>query len=601
MYLATTGLTELWDKSGPVIALGEWCRREDRRAEWSRLQLEVLPYPLAGRAELVAGAARCESLADAVLVQLAEVLNQAHGVSRSLRYWRILIGPWLLHYVGIVYERYLCLIAAVNACPRLRTTRCANSAGANGLDLVPMLARIHQDEYNWQLYSQIGDQLGLPAWKSVQISPPAAGPRATLARRALQRGAPRCLRIWAAGATVWYAQPRLSRSARLRTWLESRGNALPIAFGALAEEPVAVLDYLSRRPLAVVPGSEDEFARVLGALLPSAFPRAYWEGYRPLRQYLAPLLRCRPEAVLAPNNQLSASFRMLAAELSEQGTRLIALQHGGSYGAALLSPMERHDQTCADQFWSWGWKTGVGPAPVRPMPALLTRRGGGSRPQDLILYCANSNPRFHHRFWSHPIGPQWTEVIAWRHRWLSALDPALRNVVAVRLYPAAERYGWAEQQHLQRQFPDLCLQSARRSFPSVLGRCRLFVTDTNHTTLLEAMAAGIPTLLFWDPQRCLLRPSAAPYYEGLRHAGVLFDSPEEAAAAVSRIWAAPQTWWESARVRSAVIPFLNCFALDSGGASEWRRSLAALARASAPAQLAPGFRFRPKRGRGRLS
>ena len=47
-----------------------------------------------------------DDLYENVLAELATALNVIHGKRYSLRYWRILIGPWLLHFIPAVYDRY---------------------------------------------------------------------------------------------------------------------------------------------------------------------------------------------------------------------------------------------------------------------------------------------------------------------------------------------------------------------------------------------------------------------------------------------------------------------------------------------------------------
>lgn len=39
MFLATTALSEFWDKDQEILFLGSWCLRYDRRSEWGNLNL----------------------------------------------------------------------------------------------------------------------------------------------------------------------------------------------------------------------------------------------------------------------------------------------------------------------------------------------------------------------------------------------------------------------------------------------------------------------------------------------------------------------------------------------------------------------------------
>ncbi|SVE59247.1 uncharacterized protein METZ01_LOCUS512101, partial [marine metagenome] len=43
------------------------------------------------------------------LLQLSGILNKIHNTNHSVRYWRILIGPWLGWFVQIIFDRWFML------------------------------------------------------------------------------------------------------------------------------------------------------------------------------------------------------------------------------------------------------------------------------------------------------------------------------------------------------------------------------------------------------------------------------------------------------------------------------------------------------------
>ena len=42
--LITTSDENTWDKEGPIVFLGEWCKRFSRKSEWEKLDSITLPY-----------------------------------------------------------------------------------------------------------------------------------------------------------------------------------------------------------------------------------------------------------------------------------------------------------------------------------------------------------------------------------------------------------------------------------------------------------------------------------------------------------------------------------------------------------------------------
>ncbi|MGY8788055.1 MAG: LIC12162 family transferase, partial [Fidelibacterota bacterium] len=110
-FLVTTALEETWPKDPkiPVLFLGEWCRIYSRRERWSKMNAEVLPYHWDDREKLFNDYQYLSDLYEITLQTLQKQLNEIHGVDHSLRYWRILIGPWLGYFIQMVFDRWAML------------------------------------------------------------------------------------------------------------------------------------------------------------------------------------------------------------------------------------------------------------------------------------------------------------------------------------------------------------------------------------------------------------------------------------------------------------------------------------------------------------
>ena len=106
-FLITTALEETWRDEEPVLFLGEWCRRYSRKDRWSKMDAKVLPYHWDDRAKLYADYLYLREFYERLLVDLSAQLNQIHIVDHSLRYWRILIGPWLGYFIPMLFN-FLC-------------------------------------------------------------------------------------------------------------------------------------------------------------------------------------------------------------------------------------------------------------------------------------------------------------------------------------------------------------------------------------------------------------------------------------------------------------------------------------------------------------
>ena len=121
MFLATTALTEFWNKDQEILALGAGCLLYDKRSEWESLNYRVMPRVWDDRQRFYQASRYLEGCQEQVLEQIAGYLNSVHKVSRSQRYWRIIIGPWLFDHLQCVYDRYVQLGEALRSYPDIET------------------------------------------------------------------------------------------------------------------------------------------------------------------------------------------------------------------------------------------------------------------------------------------------------------------------------------------------------------------------------------------------------------------------------------------------------------------------------------------------
>jgi putative transferase (TIGR04331 family) len=124
----------------------------------------------------------------------------------------------------------------------------------------------------------------------------------------------------------------------------------------------------------------------------------------------------------------------------------------------------------------------------------------------------------------------------------------------VRLFLTEGDFRWSEKQRWHDRSPNTRLVADEPADPTIwelYAQSRLVVFSYDSTGLLETLALNIPTLCFWQDEFDHLLPNAMPYYEMLRGAGIIVDSPEQAAKHVALYWGDIEKWWGSEKVQSA--------------------------------------------------
>jgi putative transferase (TIGR04331 family) len=565
----TTADEGTWPADGPVLFLGEWCRLYERRRVWERLDAEVVPYHWDDRDKLSRDYLYLRDLHEQLLAELTGALNQRHGVSHSIRYWRILVGPWLGYFTQMLFDRWYMLRAAVTAFSvRSVRVRCTPTAAVVPNDMNEFMAgailrQSSSDMWNEHVYGQlirhwtdipVDDCEPAPGFETAGLSTQQAGFAGRI-RQALSRAASRVAPMFARENDAFIMGTYLPLRADLRLQLQlgqvpKRWRTFPV--------PKARYDG-NNRQWTIGNDSADGFERIVRSMIPRHLPMVYLEGYRSLLHACAAVpWPTSPRLIFTSGCDSSDDlFKAWAAAKVEAGSPLIIGQHGGNYATSRWSFTEDHQYAISDRWLSWGGYSDPDPK-VRQVGNLkMAGRRLNHDPDGYILLVENMVPRYSYHMYSVPVAGQWLQYFDEQCRLAGALTEKLRSELVVRLY--SPDYSWSAAQRWRDVFPGLRYDNGTRSIVSAIAGCRLCVSTSNTTTFLETLALNIPTIMFWNPLHWELRAEAVPYFEELQEVGVFHKSPESAASKIHEVSPNVDAWWGLRNVKKACDRFRNRF------------------------------------------
>ena len=589
-FLITTADERTWKFDRPVLFLGEWCRHYDRRHVWAALDATVAePYGL-GRDEKRRDLARTEAVSRELLVELAAALNLVHGTDHGPRYWQIVLGHWLRRYVDTIFNRHATLEHALARHDIDRTV--VIDAPASALvrnDSLAFIYGCNDDQWNHALYARILDSFeptGISRETlSAEVSTgPAAG--AVASPPLLKRAAGRI------GRSVLAAACRADDAFIMRSYLP-RGTEVALqislrqcpqfwqspAVGVTAASP-------ERRQLLRLPlDGRSGFDRCVRDLLPGLLPTCYLEGFGGLvRQCRALPWPSRPRFIFTSNNfDTDEVFKVWCAGQVEQGTPYFAGQHGNNYGTHFYAGNSQWpERSATDAFISWGWSdpaTNVVPAFnfKAPNPQPMPHDPGGG----LLLVEEGVN----HRLTPWDSYYEFGTYQEQQFRFVEALPLEIRRALMVRIHGEHVIHRWCEPRRWAERHPAVRLDTGQVNIQALIAQSRLVVYSYESTGVLENLTGNVPTLCFWPYGLTHLLPEARPHYSQLVEAGIIAESPEQAAAFVSRVWGNVRGWWGSDRVQRARTAFCDQYARpEAHPVTTMRRLLTEQARrAAAPA------------------
>jgi putative transferase (TIGR04331 family) len=583
-FLATTAVETFWDTSIPLFFLGEWCLRHSRRAMWEPLEGVVLPSPWQERKNVRDAFNYVNKEYEKILPILSEVFNSLHGVKHGERYWRIILGPWLLYFLPVVYDRMIHLRSALELYPDITTIGLSSDNFITPKDTLEFVSLVCDDTYNLQLFTQIlsfmGRDFQSKALDFETKSTPSLPTSSVLAT---------CKKIiieaWNASAIK--LQPNNSILSKNSYFSRKVDFALLLkSFGAIwpnySDENVLIdidgFDLPTRSKLQSYIPDDNQFLSLLKYLIPTALPVCFIEGYKYLEQETLIKYPLQPKAVFSANSYYcDETFKQWVATQTERGMLLIGSQHGGNYGSEAMMPSEEHETAIVDRYYTWGWERSDCLAIVKPMPAVkLTgrKRVGFDTQAGGCLFGAKVMPRYLYQLPFHTTA--FSEYLKLQAIFFDSLTHEFRKIMRIRFNYSD--YGWDLLEQWKQRYPSVKTETWDIPFQKSLHDCRMYVCDHISTTFFEALALDKPTIIFWDPLVNELKAEAQPHYDRLREVGILYDTPEEAADALMGVYSDVGKWWNNAECQTARTLFCEQFARTSSDSlADWVREFRMIA------------------------
>ena len=564
-YLATTAISEIWDRDAELLLLGEWCLSG---SDLNNRAYKVAPSHWKPAAEVNKANDYCWQIYRRVIPQLADNLNSLHGVSYDNKYWQILLGVWLICFISAFYDRYARMHNAINLFPQLYTSviprQDCNLSCLDTYDFTDF--KLCRDYYNLKLFSIIAYDL-LPERLDIinyQCGEEMPNARYSLRRKLFFALLGKADALFGKGIT-------LSEMYHLTAWDIVRLKFKEPAVRFLDLEPTVGQGILTKplpnlRHSIKLTSSQDRFEKLLYDVIPQAVPLCYIENYA---SYQSGIQKVNIEGYLgsATGWYYNEKFKFLAGQAYAKGAKLIAFQHGGGFGACLSVPLEDF-MLKKDIFYTWGWDLPGNNA--RPLPsARLSKLRGSHKPRlNKVLFVSTSAPRYQLLFASDLMPEDMAQYFENQTIFFRNLKKDILKDVVYR--PINKDFGWGELNKIKGLYPEMDILE-KPNLARCMQKVKLVAIDHPHTSFLEALSINVPCIFYWDKDIFQFRKEAQGYFDILTSAGILYGNPLSAAHKLNEIASDPLGWWNSNHIQDARAKFCGRFALsDKDWLGSWQ-------------------------------
>jgi putative transferase (TIGR04331 family) len=567
--LVTSALEDSWGDNEEIVFLGEWCKKYSRKHRWQERNSSTLGYHWRDRTKLEKDHIYLENLYAVTLLSLSTYLNKFHCKDNGVDYWRLIVGPWLITYIAVLWDRWECLEQVVSESSQLKTIIPELSSIRNQPnDFGEASNLFDSDIWNHQVFAsiilyrselniqieKISDDFLVQTQRRKKI--PRINSRSIL--RKLGHGFDKILDYFLPKNTnLVLFESYFPRFILLR--LSIKLKLVPRAY-AKFYKPINYPPPISRENLKKVDlalpndSTASSFEHFLFKNILFDMPVCHFEGYEQL-------IKCQSELPTAKTiftanahfgNEL---FKVWAAEQKENGAKLVISSHGGA-----LYPLHSifdHQEKIANTRVIWGsaWIKGQ----IRLPPSKLKRKALWYKSKGHISLIDYDHTNYSYRCASIPMGPLSLECYEQNMRLVNLLSPEVKDKLKIR--PKLSGKWQKKQRYIDSLGPEII--STEQSLESTILNSRLVICSYPQTTFSEAMFSGVPTMIVYLEEFWEVQPIYRELLVCLKDAGIMHTDENLAASHINNIFDDPMDWWNADTTKDALKLFNDMCLTDA--------------------------------------
>jgi putative transferase (TIGR04331 family) len=546
--LVTTSLQETWlvDENTSIFFLTEACKSYSERDKWENINSNTLEYHWNDRSKLKYDHDYLKNLYEEILTDITIVFNDKFKINERREYYRIVLGPWLINYLPILFDRWETLRCAFELDNNYVT---ANLIGLNdnsaAKDFNSFIELMQTDLWNYNLYKRI---IAFQYSEQCEL----VGVKYIPEQRQIGKSENLKLKILAAADNVLKFISKSPNIFFYKSYIPPlKLVELNLALGQVPrfyfnEFNFDIVDDLSldfRKNFKMGLLAKSDFEVFLFNCIFIDMPLSYMESFIEIRSYTSTLPFYPDKIVTSIAYWTEDIFKIWMAGKVNDNTSLLIVCHGGSF--PFLFNTFDHEEDISNTYITWFKPFHPKHVQLPPNKLVQNRRPRISGKNCSVI--GFESPKYGYRATSSPITNRTLDCFDQTSTFCSALSYEIKEQLRIRPYP---KMGWQTSKRYADKFGTDKIEIGN-SYERFIKESKLIVCTYPQTTFSESMASGIPTILVFIPEINETIPQGEELLNILKEAKIAFTDPLEAAKHVNAIWGDVFRWWDSIEVVAA--------------------------------------------------
>ena len=566
--LATTALESTWGSKEELVFLGEWCKKFSRERAYKNRIYTVLNYHWLDRNKIKNDHEFLQELYERLLNSLAEHLNKLHNLNKDTRYWRIIIGPWLISYISVIWDRWESILSLNKLSSSKIKAIKHNYAREIPLDYDHYINLLGSDLWNYSIFNEILEAVEIKNFSFINSLESINQP--SKKTKILNTSLYSRIKYFIDSILFLFQKKSSNRYLFTKTYFpKSTINRIAIKLGFIA----GIDSIFDKQVNYKIPNKRsienlnyfittNKFENFLLKNILKDMPAAYIENFTILHSSQTKIFS-RKIIFTANAHFGNELFKVWAAEQTSNGAHLVISSHGGAL-YPLYSVFD-HQELIADSRIVWGkeWMCNQ----IRMPPSKLNFKIKKYCKSGDITYIGYDNLRYVYRLTSSPIGPLVMDTFKHSTQLLSKLNKSLNGLIRIR----PKKYGghWETKERYENDFGKSII-SRHKNIQDVFKKSRLIICSYPQTTFSESIFSGVPTILYMKSELWETQEIYKNLLSDMKRVKIFHDDAESAFNHIISIYDNPMKWWKSEETQEVLKEFNRmCLTNSSDAISEW--------------------------------
>ena len=544
------------NKNDLILFLGEWCLNDKIRKDYKNKYNIVCKYHWNDVKKFEKNTDYLELVYEFYLKFFSNFLNKYHSVNYSLRYWRILIGPWLKQFINLLFDRWqMIYLVEKKYLIKKKIILKIKKQDIIHDSIETFHKEIQKDYFNEVIYNEIIYNFSLICTKKINV----------ILKKNLNKNKlifknkilNLFIKFYNLIISFFFSNKYIFISSFLSIKtifiLNFYLKQFPIFF--IKDKPIqnfdtSDIDWSTRLSVLNVSGG-NKFYKILNYMLIKYIPKSYLENFNQLGDSVQyKYLKNKKKIFLVGDIVTFDRYKIFIAEsIEKNNSKLYILQHGGNYFFSKNNYAQKHELKICDRYFSYSKHKNKKTLSFYNTRLLGKKLLLNKNRSNILFIQLDTSKYFFSEILSSIFSSRYIEYFNNQVFFVKNLKINIRKELVVRY--SLNNYHWQQDLKWMNFFPNIKLDHGGKPLIKALQDTKICIVSYNGTVMLETLSLNVPTIIFWNLEIDKLDKKGNYFINILRLAGIFYDSAKEASNKVNEIYENVDEWWNSHKVQDA--------------------------------------------------